>query len=244
MDSIDLDRLPDIRNYVPGTVKEAFAIQRTLKNRVILENGFHSTKLIAGVDLAILKEQKKLVCGIVLFKFPELRVIDRVYAVVEEKFPYIPGLLSFREGPAIIEAYGKLEVKPDILILDGQGTAHPRGFGIACHVGVILDIPTIGVGKKKLYGTFEEPGLLPGRSSPLISKDGDTIGAVLRTKNNTKPVFVSPGHKIDLSSALDVVTKCARGYRVPEPTRQADKYVAELKKDISVTKDSMSKGSL
>lgn len=231
MDSIDIDSLPDIRNYIPRSVKEAFAIQRALKDRVILEKRFHSLKLIAGADLAILKERKQLVCGIIVFSFPELKVVERVSAVVEEKFPYIPGLLSFREGPAIIEAYGKLEVKPDILILDGQGIAHPRGFGIACHVGVLLDVPTIGVAKKKLYGTFEEPGLLPGRSSPLISKDGDTIGVVLRTKKNTKPVFVSPGHKVDLPAALEVVTQCARGYRVPEPTRQADKYVAELKKD-------------
>jgi deoxyribonuclease V len=232
MDSIDIERLPDIRNYVPRSVKEAFSIQRALKNKVILEKGFHSQKLIAGADLAIIKEQKKLVCGIILFSFPELKVVDKVSAVVEEKFPYIPGLLSFREGPAIIEAYGKLEVKPDILILDGQGTAHPRGFGIACHIGVILDIPTIGVAKKKLYGTFEEPGLLAGKSSALVSKNGETIGAVLRTKKNTKPVFVSPGHKIDLPAALEVVIECSRGYRVPEPTRQADKYVAELKKEF------------
>ncbi len=232
MDSIDIEGIPDIRNYVPRSVKEAFAIQRALKERVSLENSFESISLIAGVDLAILKERKQLVCGIILFEFPELSIIDKVYSIVDEKFPYIPGLLSFREGPAIIEAYGKLEVKPDILILDGQGIAHPRGFGIACHIGVILDIPTIGVGKKKLYGTFDELGMVPGRYSPLYSKQGDTIGAVLRTKKNTKPVFVSPGHKIDLPSALEVVTECARGYRVPEPTRQADKYVAELKKEF------------
>ncbi len=232
MDSIDLERLPELGSYVPRSVKEAFSIQRVLRDRVSLENSVESPALVAGVDLAILKDQKKLVCGIILFQFPELSVIDKVYSVVEEAFPYIPGLLSFREGPAILEAYGKLEVKPDILILDGQGIAHPRGFGIACHVGVILNVPTIGVAKKKLYGTFEEPGEEPGRYSPLFSKEGDTIGAVLRTKNKTKPVFVSPGHKIDLPTALDVVTKCARGYRVPEPTRQADKYVAELKKDL------------
>lgn len=232
MDSIDLERLPDLGSYVPGSVKEAFSIQRALKDRILLENNFESVSMVAGADLAIIKDQKKLVCGIILFTFPELRVIDKVYSIVDEKFPYIPGLLSFREGPAILEAYGKLEVKPDILILDGQGTAHPRGFGIACHVGVILDITTIGVAKKKLYGTFEEPGMIPGKYSPLYSKQGDTIGAALRTKKNTKPVFVSPGHNIDLTASLEIVTQCARGYRVPEPTRQADKYVAGLKKDF------------
>lgn len=232
MDSIDLERMPDLGSYVPGSVKEAFSIQRALKDRILLENNFESVSMVAGADLAIIKAQKKLVCGIILFEFPELRVIEKVYSIVDEKFPYIPGLLSFREGPAILEAYGKLEVKPDILILDGQGTAHPRGFGIACHVGVILDIPTIGVAKKKLYGTFEEPGMIPGKYSPLYSKEGETIGAVLRTKKNTKPVFVSPGHNIDLTASLEIVTQCARGYRVPEPTRQADKYVAGLKKDF------------
>lgn len=232
MDSIDLERLPDLGSYVPGSVKEAFSIQWALKGRILLENNFESVSMVAGADLAIIKDQKKLVCGIILFEFPELRVIEKVYSIVDEKFPYIPGLLSFREGPAILEAYGKLEVKPDILILDGQGTAHPRGFGIACHVGVILDIPTIGVAKKKLYGTFEEPGMIPGKYSPLYSKEGETIGAVLRTKKNTKPVFVSPGHNIDLTASLEIVTQCARGYRVPEPTRQADKYVAGLKKDF------------
>ena len=233
MDSIDLERLPGLKNYVPRSVKEALSIQRALKDRVILKKSFESVNLVAGVDLAILKEQNKLVCGIIVFSFPELGVVERVSVVVEERFPYIPGLLSFREGPAIIEAYGKLRAKPDILILDGQGIAHPRGFGIACHVGVILDIPTLGIAKKKLYGTFEEPGFDPGAYSPLISNDGDTIGAVLRTKKNTKPVFVSPGHKIDLPAALEVVAECARGYRVPEPTRQADKYVAELKRELS-----------
>lgn len=233
MASIDKERLPGLFSYVPQSVEEAFVIQRELKERVLAAKSFESITTVAGADLAILKEQKKLVCGIIVFTFPELRVIERVSVVVEERFPYIPGLLSFREGPAIIEAYAKLGVKPDLLILDGQGIAHPRGFGIACHVGVLLNIPTLGVAKKRLYGTFEEPGPLRGAWSPLLSKKGARIGAVLRTKERTKPVFVSIGHKIDLSSAIDIVSECARGYRVPEPTRQADKYVSELKKELT-----------
>ena len=233
MDSIEKERLPDLYGYVPPSVEEALSFQKELRQRVIALRGFDSIRTVAGADLAVLKEQKKLVCAIIVFAFPELRVIERVSVVVEERFPYIPGLLSFREGPAIIEAYGNLVVKPDLLILDGQGLAHPRGFGIACHVGVILDVPTLGVAKKRLYGTFEEPGPLPGKWSPLLSKEGARIGAVLRTKENTKPVFVSIGHKIDLPSALDIVSECARGYRVPEPTRQADIYVSELKKELT-----------
>lgn len=232
MDSIDFERLPDLKSYVPGSAKEAFSLQRALRDRVSLEDGFESLRTVAGVDLAILKEQKKLVCGIILFSFPELDVLDKVYSVVDENFPYIPGLLAFREAPAIFEAYGKLDHKPDLLILDGQGTAHPRGFGIACHVGVILGVPAMGIAKKRLYGTHKEPGLSKGKAAPLVSKDGQEIGSVLRTKDKTKPVFVSPGHMISIDSALDVASECARGYRIPEPTRLADKYVAELKKEV------------
>lgn len=232
MDSIETRSLPDLKTYVPGSAKEAFSIQRALSERVSLEDGFGSLGTVAGVDLAILKEQKKLVCGIILFSFPELGIIDKVYSVVDEKFPYIPGLLAFREAPAIFEAYGKLEQRPDLLILDGQGIAHPRGFGIACHVGVILGIPAMGIAKKKLYGDYDEPGLFAGNISPLTSKDGKEIGTVLRTRDKTKPVFVSPGHMISISSALKVATECSKGYRIPEPTRLADKYVAELKREV------------
>src|SRR5690606_14995086 len=131
---------------------------------------------------------------------------------------------------AIIETYGKLSVKPDVLILDGQGTAHPRGVGIACHVGVLLDVPAMGIAKSRLYGSFEEPGTEKGSWTPLTSREGECIGAVLRTKDRTKPVFVSPGHRIDLESALEIALACSSGLRIPEPTRLADKYVAELKK--------------
>lgn len=232
MDSIDLERLPDLKNYVPGSVKEAFSIQKALSSMVSLEDGFNTIDTIAGADLAILKGQKKLICGIILFKYPELSEIERVFSVVDEEFPYVPGLLAFREGPAIIEAYGKLKEKPDVLILDGQGIAHPRGFGIACHVGVILGVPAMGIAKKKLYGDYDEPKIARGASSPLVSKDGANIGATLRTKDKTKPVFVSPGHMVSLKSSIDIAFECSKGYRIPEPTRLADKYVAELKKEI------------
>ena len=212
--------------------QEAVTLQKELRDRVVSKNGFKKIKTIAGADLAILKSQKKLVCGIVVFSYPELEEIERAWEVVDEKFPYIPGLLAFREAPAIIKTYSNLKVKPDVLILDGQGAAHPRGFGIACHVGVLLDIPTIGIAKKKLYGQYDEPEKNPGSYEYLTSKTGDQIGAVLRARENTKPVFVSIGNKVDLSTAINIANNCSDGYRIPRPTRIADKYVSELKKEL------------
>ena len=211
-------------------VSRAFDVQKELSKRVIRERQSGELKTVAGADISVLKNEKKLICGIILFSYPDLTEIERVYTVSDEKFPYIPGLLAFREGPAIIETFKKLKQRPDLLIIDGQGIAHPRGFGIACHVGVLLDIPAMGIAKKRLYGVYDEPGEKRGSSSPLQSKEGEVIGSVLRTRDNTKPVFVSPGHKLDPESARDIALECARGYRIPEPTRQADIYVAELKK--------------
>src|SRR3990167_1280390 len=214
MGIIDTDLLEDLYRGGPSSVARALEFQRELSKKVIL------------------KKEKKLICGIVLFSYPDLTEIERVYTVSDEKFPYIPGLLAFREGPAIIETFKRLRQRPDLLIIDGQGIAHPRGFGIACHVGVLLDIPAMGIAKKRLYGKYAEPGEKRGSWSPLLSKEGDVIGSVLRTRDNTKPVFVSPGHKIDMESAREIALVCARGYRIPEPTRRADIYVAELKKGV------------
>jgi deoxyribonuclease V len=223
-------KIPNYLNYkTPPTRQEAEAIQRELQKKVITHNEFKEIRTIAGVDLAPLPGAEKLVCGIIIFSYPGLEEIERVSAVVEEQFPYIPGLLAFREGPAIIEAFKNLRSKPDLLMIDGQGIAHPRGLGIASHVGVLLDIPTIGVAKERLYGKYKEPGETQGAWTPLISSNGNNIGAVLRTKKGTKPVFVSIGNKIDLRTAVRITLTCARGYRIPEPTRQADIFVALLK---------------
>ncbi len=228
-------RLKKLYKSDPPEYGEAVAIQKELRDKVISKNGFKSIKTVAGADLAILKDQKKLVCGIIVFSYPDLVEIERAWEVVDENFPYIPGLLAFREGPAIIKTYKKLKNKPDVLILDGQGVAHPRGFGIACYVGMLLDIAAMGIGKSRLYGTHREPKDNPGSSESLLSKNGEEIGVVLKTKKKTKPVFVSIGHRIDLSTSKKIALSCVRGYRVPEPTRLADKYVAELKRGL--TKD-------
>jgi deoxyribonuclease V len=230
MDIIDRNLLEGIYGEGTPSVSRAFDLQRELSKKVIDRREFGRLKTVAGADLSVMKSENKLICGIILFSYPDLTEIERVYSVCDEKFPYIPGLLAFREGPAIIETFRKLERKPDLLIIDGQGIAHPRGLGIACHVGVLLDVPSMGIAKKKLYGTYEEPGDKKGSWTPLKSKEGGVIGSVLRTRDGTKPVFVSLGHKIDTDSAREIALSCALGYRIPEPTRRADIYVAELKR--------------
>lgn len=233
MGTTDKDTLTGLSSGQPPPVARAFEIQRELREKVITKRGFGNLTTIAGADIAVLKGEGKLLCGIIVFSFPDMDEVERVYGIVEEKFPYIPGLLAFREGPAIIETYKRLKNKPDLLMIDGQGIAHPRGFGIACHVGVLLDVPALGVAKKRLYGKFDEPGRKRGSWTPLLSSEGEVVGSVLRTRDGVKPVFVSAGHRIDTDTAREIALACARGYRIPEPTRLADKFVAEIKKGIT-----------
>ena len=214
----------------PPSAKEAFRIQKELSLRVVRTSSAKRIRTIAGVDIAICVKEKKLVCGIILFSYPDLEEIERVWTVSDEVFPYIPGLLGFREAPCVIRTFGKLRERCDMIMVDGHGLAHPRGFGLACHVGVLLDIPAIGVAKKCLYGTFSEPGLEKGERALMRGKDREVVGAALRTRDGVKPVFVSIGNRTDLDTAVMVAIECSRGLRIPEPTRLADKYVASLKK--------------
>jgi deoxyribonuclease V len=230
MGIIDSDLLEGVYGEGTPSVSRAFDLQKELSKKVIKSREVGHLKTVAGADLSVMTSERKLICGIILFSYPDLAEIERVYSVCDEIFPYIPGLLAFREGPAIIETFEKLKRKPDLLILDGQGIAHPRGFGIACHVGVLLDVPSMGIAKKKLYGNYEEPGDKRGSWMPLRSKEGEVIGSVLRTRDGKKPVFISLGHKIDTDSAREIALSCALEYRIPEPTRRADMYVAELKR--------------
>ena len=166
-------------------------------------------------------------------KFDDLQIVETADAVCDVTFPYIPGLLSFREAPVCIEAVKKLKHAPDIFIIDGQGIAHPLKLGLASHLGLFFDKPTIGCAKSRLTGTFENVGNEKGQYSLLKSKTG-TIGTVLRTRTNVKPVFVSPGHKCTIDDAKKIVLACAIKYRLPEPTRMAHKLVSELKLKTSV----------
>jgi len=209
------------------TIKEARDTQNLLRKKVRLSPLKKEPRYIAGVDAAFSND--RVFAAACLYLFPELALIEQQSAVQELRFPYVPGFLSFREGPAIIAALEKLAHNPDLILVDGQGIAHPRGVGIASHTGVLLAIPTIGCAKSRLIGNYEEPGIKKGQWSALIY-DGKTVGAVVRTKDGVKPLFVSPGHKINLDDALRVTIACTDKHRIPEPLRCADMLAKRMKK--------------
>jgi deoxyribonuclease V len=211
--------------------QEAIRLQKALSSRVILRDDFADVRIIAGADLALDETGRVGYAGVVLFKFPDFEEIDRVSAAAPLTLPDIPGLLSFREGPILLKAFEKLKHLPDLILFDGQGIAHPRRLGIASHMGLILERPTIGCAKSLLCGEYEEPGLKRGSWSPLVDK-GETVGAVLRTRDNVKPIFVSPGHRISLETAFKIVLRSHDGFRIPKPTREADRFVATVKRNM------------
>jgi deoxyribonuclease V len=199
---------------------EAVKIQHELKDQLILKAPEMDLRLIAGADVSYSRGEDVFFSGVVVLEMPGMNIIEEATAEGRMDFPYIPGLLSFREAPVLIKAFEKVESVPDAIIFDGQGTAHPRGVGLASHMGLILGFPSIGCAKKNLVGSYEPVGSEVGAHTPIVFK-GDVVGAVLRTKRNVKPVFVSPGHKMDIPSAIEIVMKTCRGYKLPEPTRQA-----------------------
>lgn len=203
------------------TIDEAVVLQKTLANRVITQGNIKDVSRIAGFDISVDKASKAVAAGVVL-SYPQMKLIEQVILKGEINFPYVPGLLSFREIPLLQKVCGKLENEPDLVIVDGQGVAHPRFFGLASHLGLLLDKPTIGCAKTPLFGKYSMPDYGAGAFSWIKNPHGDTIiGAVVRTKAGTKPLFVSTGHKIELSSAVYWVIQCCQGYRLPEPTRLA-----------------------
>jgi len=215
--------VPVIRHRWDISPREAIALQRELASRIIQKDVLPKITTVAGIDVGVKGGVAR--AAVVVMRFPELEIIEHVRAELPLAFPYVPGLLSFREAPAILEALAKLEHNPDVLIFDGQGYAHPRRMGIATHIGILLDHPTVGCAKSRLCGTFEEPGIERGSYSWLW--DGkEIIGAVVRTRTRVKPVFVSVGHKMRLESAIDLVLQCGRGYRLPEPTRWAHRLAS------------------
>ena len=212
------------------TPKEAIEIQKELRKEikiVPLAKGIGKIKYIGGADVSMSLFAVDGFAGFVTLSCPELEMKD--HSVVKDKigFPYIPGLLSFREIPMLLKAWEKLKVKPDVIIVDGVGIAHPRRLGIATHLGILLGVPTIGCAKSVLTGVYEEPGDSPGDISYLYDKYDrkEIIGAALRTKRNVKPVFISPGHLITLPESLEIVKMCIRKHRLPEPTRMAHNTV-------------------
>ena len=216
------------------TPLEGRRIQEELRERVVLHNDFSRLELIAGADLSIDKKSNRGFAGVIVYTFPDLDEVERRHAHCKLTMPYIPGLLAFREAPALLRALAKVEHDPDVIMFDGQGIAHPRGMGIATHMGIVVDKPTIGCAKSRLIGSFDEPGPAVGDHSRLAF-EGKTVGVVLRTRRNVKPIFVSQGHKIDLKTCLDITLQCGDGYRVPKPTREADHYVGEVKRSALKT---------
>jgi len=200
--------------------KEAIRIQEDLRNRVILEKTFSKVRTVGGGDVAYSKNTNVLFGAMVVLSFPKMETLDIATAEGNIFFPYIPGLLSFREGPILIQTFQKLKVKPDVMIYDGQGIAHPRGFGLASHMGLWFDLPSIGCAKTPLLDEFVSPGPSKG-SFELIRREGKAVGAVLRTKEKVKPLFVSPGHRIDLLTSIQLTLETCQRFRIPEPLRLA-----------------------
>ncbi|MGH2617724.1 MAG: deoxyribonuclease V, partial [Thermomicrobiales bacterium] len=208
---------------------EARAIQSDLAGRVALSDGISLDEIetVAGIDNTYVKEKGETMAGAVVavLSFPEMEVIETAVAWKSIAFPYVPGLLSFREGPAVLAACAGLSVEPDVVLCDGQGYAHPRRFGLASHLGVLLDRPTIGCAKSRLVGQFEEPNRVFGAQTPLIDR-GEVVGAAVRTRPRHKPLFVSPGHKVSVETAVAITLACCReGHFLPEPTRVAHELV-------------------
>ncbi|MEI1375254.1 deoxyribonuclease V [Nostoc sp. UHCC 0926] len=210
----------------PSTLEEAIVIQEKLRDQVITEDQLQETiQYVAGVDMGFEADGTISRAAVAVLSFPDLQVIETSLAHRPTSFPYIPGFLSFREIPAVLDALEKIKTTPDMILCDGQGIAHPRRLGIASHLGLLIDMPTIGVAKSLLVGKYEELAQTKGSRQPLIYK-GETIGAVLRSRTGVKPLYISSGHRISLPTAIEYVLRCTPKYRLPETTRIADKLAS------------------
>lgn len=223
-----MDQPPELHSW-DLTTAQARELQLRLAERVDANRPLPGYDTVAGADVSYDRYAEWLHAAVVVLRAGTFELLDRSGVLAEARFPYVPGLLTFREAPAVIEAFGKLNVKPDVLICDGQGIAHPRRMGLAAHLGLWLQIPTIGCAKSWFFGEYEEPGPERGDWSPLTD-EGEVIGAVLRTRARVKPVFVSSGHLCDLKSAIEVVLALAPTYRQPITTRLAHQYVNDLRR--------------
>lgn len=221
--------LGGLRHRWPRTVRAAVALQKTLRSRVRAVGGPHRVRLVAGADLAYDPRRDVLYAAILVYRYPDLELVEARLVTRPIGFPYVPGLLSFRELPGILAAWRLLRCRPELVLCDGQGIAHPRGVGLASHLGLLLGVPTIGCAKSRLVGEHGAVGQRRGDRASLRF-GGRTVGAVLRTREGARPVYVSPGHLIGLRAAIRFVLGCCRGFRVPEPIRHADHFVAEARR--------------
>jgi len=209
----------------PTDVASALEVQETLRSRVIREDALAAVRYVAGVDVGFEDKGRTTRAAVAVLEFPGLALHDQAISRSPTRFPYIPGYLSFRELPAVLLALDQLAVMPDLLLCDGQGLAHPRRFGLACHLGVVTDIPSVGVAKSRLIGVHDELPPEKGQWLPLMHK-GETIGAVVRSRSKVSPLYVSLGHRISLPTAIDYVLRCTTRYRLPETTRWAHRLAS------------------
>ena len=214
--------------------QEAIKIQKDLKSNMSLKKSFSKIDKIAGADVSYY--QNNMIAGVIIFEFPNLKVMESQFFISPVNFPYIPGLLTFREGPSLLAAFKKIKNEPDIILFDGQGIAHPRRMGIATHLGLFLDKPTIGCAKSRLSGEYIPVGEEKGDYA-LLKEGEEILGAVLRTRRKVKPIFVSPGHKIDLSNSIEIVLKCTEKYKLPVPVREAHIFVNQIRNNLALEMD-------
>ncbi len=217
---------PDLMHEWPDNLEDAEAIQQRLRHHISLEDSYGSVRRVAGVDVGFEADNTIARAAVVVLSYPQLQPIEQAIARRPVTMPYVPGFLSFRETPVVLDALAMLNTRPDMLICDGQGIAHPRRFGIACHLGLLSDIPAIGCAKSRLVGYHTEVPDERGAGVPLLI-NREQIGVVLRTRIRTKPVYISPGHRISINQAVRFVMNCVTRYRLPETTRAADKLASQ-----------------
>ncbi len=212
----------------PTTYREAVALQEELRGRVRLISLPHPPRLVAGADAIAGRGDLTIFGALAVYSYPDLELVEEAGAAGECPFPYRTGLLSFREIPILAAAFRRLKSRPEVVLVDGQGIAHPRGLGLAAHLGLILEVPTVGVAKSRLVGEGAEPGEAAGSHSPLIYQ-GKKVGLILRTQRRVKPLYLSPGHLITLEESLEVTLGCVTKFRIPQPLRQADQLSRRLR---------------
>jgi deoxyribonuclease V len=220
---------PAVLALFPPSLEGATQQQRELASRVRIEPFLRTARFVAGADVSYSTGSGRLFASVTLFDALSGEHVETGRFSGAVKVPYVPGFLSYREGPAVLRALARVRRRPDVLLCDGQGLAHPRRLGLACHLGVALDLPTVGVGKSRLVGRHREPGLRRGSRTRLVDR-GEVVGAVVRTRDGVRPLYISPGHRVDLDSCVSLVLAWCRGFRLPEPVRLADREVARMRR--------------
>jgi deoxyribonuclease V len=228
---------PRFETHWDLTPREAMRLQESLRGRVELQDRFGEIRHVAGADMAFDPATEVAFGGVIVYRLPGLEEVERRMARRKLRFPYVPGLLSFRECPILLAAFARLKTEPDLIVIDGHGHAHPRRLGIACHIGLLFDKPTIGCAKSRLVGEHGEPAPSAGSTAPL-NLEGERVGMVLRTRDGVKPVYVSTGHRVSIESAVGLVKQCTDGFRIPKPTREADHYVRDLRRAYQRSRES------